>query len=360
MEPTRWVRGMAPLAAAVILGGGVLTRPPLLAASDPPWEPPPCTDSGPPAASRGSAGAAWYRLDGLLDDAGTLSGMRLSTGIVGGESRGVVLPAESFATGPVGGVVLVGVDDGSRSRLSLVDVARGCATALGDEPSVVRSALLAPDGSAVIEHRVDRVTRADLGVWQVPLNGGGPARIVAGAEADDRYGRTFTTELRWAPDGRVAVTSCGERACRTRLVEPRSGRTVEVGPTGPVIGIDDHGGVIAYEACGGYPCPLVRADEGAARVLVRAAGRAAMAGSRVVFENGHDGLRVLDLGSGSVDAVDGAVGLVPIGDGSGAIAGVEHGADAVLLAPDGVVAAIGSRVLGPVGLAAAAIGEVQR
>ena len=202
---------------------------------------------------------------------------------------------------------------------------------------------------------------SDLGVWLVPLRGGRASRIVGPPAADERYGRTFTTELRWAPDGRIAVTSCGERACRTRLVETRSGHVVEVGPTGPVLGIDADGGVIAHEACGGYPCPLVRLVAGGrARVLVKAAGRAGMASDRVVYETGHDGLRVLDLKTGSVDAVRGAGGLLPVGDGSMAPAGVEHGRGVVALAPRGVVDGSGTRVLGPVGLSAGAVEEVRR
>jgi hypothetical protein len=351
---------MVPLAAAALMGAGVMTRPPVLVAADPPWDPPPCTDSG-PGGGRATTAAAWYRLDGVLDEAGTLAGSRLTLGLVGGLTRRLALPPEAFASGPVRGIVLVGADDGTRSRLSLVDVVHGCATPLPDEASVVRSALIAPDASVLVEHRVDRVTRADLGVWRMPLRGGRATQIVGAAPADERYGRTFTTELRWAPDGRIAVTSCGERACRTRLVEPRSGHGVEIGPTGPVLGIDADGGVIAHEACGGFPCPLVRVDaDGHARVVVKVAGRAAMAGNRVVYDAGHDGLRALDLRTGSVDVVRGAAGLLPVADGSMAPAGVERRRDVVVLAPRGVVDGSGTRVLGPDGLATSGIPEVQR
>jgi hypothetical protein len=361
VEPMRWFRGMVPLAAVTLMGAGVIARPPVLVAADPRWEPPACTASGPPGTDPGGGAAAWYRLDGILDDAGTLAGARLSTGIVGGATKRLDLPSESFATGPVLGLVLVGADDGSRSRRTLLDVALGCATALPDEQAVVRSAILTADGSAAVEHRVDRVTRADLGVWRVQVPGGRATRIVAGPSADERYGRTFTTELRFAPDGRIAVTSCGERACRTRLVDPRSGRVDQVGPTGPVVGVDADGSVVAHEACGGFPCALVRVDaSGRSRALVPAAGRAAMAGNRVVYEAGHDGLRVLDLRSGSSTAVDHADGLVPVGDGSRATSGVERPRDVVLLAPRGLVDGVKLRVLGPVGIAAAGVGEVRR
>ena len=105
---------MVPLAAAALMGAGVMTRPPVLVAADPPWEPPPCTDSGPPGVGRATTAAAWYRLDGVLDEAGTLAGSRLSLGLVGGVTRHLALPSESFASGPVRGMVLVGADDGTR------------------------------------------------------------------------------------------------------------------------------------------------------------------------------------------------------------------------------------------------------
>jgi len=141
----------------------------------------------------------WFRLDALMDAAGTLTGQRLTVGRLGAGGRTIDLPPESFATGPWDGRVLIGADDGARSRLSLVDVGAACATVLAEENAVVRAALVTPDGSAVVEHRVDRATRADLGVWRVPIDGGRSRRVVAGLTADARYGRTFSTELRWAP-----------------------------------------------------------------------------------------------------------------------------------------------------------------
>ena len=360
MEPMRWVRGVVPLAAAALMGAGVMTRPPVLVAADPSWQPPPCTDAGPPGRPPAAGGPAWYRLDGIVDVTGTLAGVRLSTGTVGGPTRAMPLPAESFASGPIGSLVLVGTDDGSRSRVSLMDVARGCLTALPAQRSVVRSGLLGLDGASVVEHRVDRMTRADLGVWRVPVKGGRATRILPGATPDERYGRTFTTELRWAPDGRLAVTSCGERACRTRLVEPASGRSVEIGPTGPVVGIDADGRVIAHERCGGYPCALIRvAADGSVQELAPAAGRAGMAGDRVVYEAGADHLLVLDLRAGPARAIEDD-GLVPVGDGSMARSGVAHRGDSVLLAPRGMVDGAGARVLGPLGLATMGVGEVRR
>ena len=57
----------------------------------------------------------------------------LTVGQLGAGGRTIDLPPESFATGPWAGRVLVGADDGARSRLSLVDVGAGCATPLAEE-----------------------------------------------------------------------------------------------------------------------------------------------------------------------------------------------------------------------------------
>src|SRR4051794_19960995 len=98
MEPWRWIRGAVPIGMMALVGAWGLTRPPLLAAADPVWQPPPCTDAAPPgvpsaaraavpSAARAAAPAAaraaapaWYRLDGVLDASGTLSGQRLRLG----------------------------------------------------------------------------------------------------------------------------------------------------------------------------------------------------------------------------------------------------------------------------------------
>jgi hypothetical protein len=329
VEAMRWVRGLVPLAAIALVGAGA--RPPVSAAVPPPWVPPPCADAAPP----GTGVPSWYRLDAVLDAAGTLSGQRLVLAVAGEAERTMSLPAESFASGPTAGAVLVGQDDGSRSRLTLVDVDRGCATDVGEDAAVIRSALLEPDGSAIWEHRVDRTTRSDLGVWRRPVDGTAPVRLVAPVPADRRYGRTFVTELRFAPDGRVAISSCGEVACRTRLVDPGSGRTTTIGPTGPVVGVTPEGAVVAHARCPALPCAVIAFRPGGGeQMLVPAAGPAALAGNRLVFEGPRGASSILDLGSGTVRRLA-ADDAVPLGDGSAARAGADHRAGSVLLAPGG-------------------------
>ena len=340
VEPIRWIRGATTVGALALVGIGVLARPPVLEAADPPWDPPPC-----PAAVAPSGAAAWFRLDGIVDEAGTLTGQRLTVGRLGAGGRTMDLPPESFATGPTAGRVLVGADDGARSRLSLVDVGAGCATILAEEDAVVRAALVTPDETAVVEHRVDRATRTDLGVWRVPLDGGRGRRLVPGLAADARYGRTFGTELRWAPDGRLAITACGEVRCRTRLLDTGSGRSTSVGPTGPVIGVTSDGAVVAHEPCGGFPCAIVRRAPGRdATLLVPATGPATMAGDRIVFEAARGRLTALDARTGRLTAIEGEQ-LAPVATGSAAGAGASHAADAALLVLGATLDGRSSRIL---------------
>jgi hypothetical protein len=342
VEPIRWIRGAIPAAALALVSVAAVARPPLLEAADPPWDPPPCSATGRLAAAQP---AVWYRLDGVVDPSGTLTGQRLVVGVAGGAGRAIDLAPESFASGPAGGRVLVGADDGSRSRLWLVDVEHGCRTEAAVETAVVRSALVTPDGGAVVEHRVDRATRADLGIWRIEPRGRA-SRVVRGLAADARYGRTFSTELRWAADGRLAVTACGEAGCRTRLVDIETGRSDSVGPTGPVIGITSDGAVVAHAPCEGMPCPLVRrAPGGDAVVIVEAAGLATMAGDRVVFESGRGTIAAVDARTGRLTRLDAADGLTPVPGGSLARAGGSHDARGALLVAGGRFDGRSARVL---------------
>ena len=48
-------------------------------------------------------------------------------------------------------------------------------------------------------------SRADLGVWSRPLDGGPAARIFRPIDPDARFGRTWRTELAWSEDGRTLI-----------------------------------------------------------------------------------------------------------------------------------------------------------
>jgi hypothetical protein len=326
--------------AMVALGALGLGAPASIAGAAEPWVPPPCP--GAPGTQHGGdeAAGAWYRLDPILDAAGTLAGLGLEVGSQAGPTRSLRLPPESFASGPEDGLVLTGADDGRTSRLRLLDPVLGCETPLAVESDVVRSALLAPDRGSIYEHRVDRATRADLGVWRRPIGGGDAARVLPPLPADARFGPTFVTDLRVAGDGRVVVSACGMRACRTRVLEPATGRVSRVDGTGPALGV--HGSTLVSMApCAGLPCAILSTDldDGGTTVLVARAGQADLAGDDgrlLLHEDENGSLRGRDLATGAAFIVaDG--GLAPVGRGSLATAGIQAHRNLVALAPGGRV-----------------------
>jgi hypothetical protein len=337
MEHVRRIRLLAPLAAVVVVGAVGLVRPAALRAGDPPWDPPPC----PPGTATGqAAGGAWYALDAELDAHGWLTGRRLSLGrLADAAARHIALPPESFASGPVGGRVLVGDDDGSRTRLRVVDIAADCATEIGREASVVRSAILAPDGSAAWEHRVNRATRADEGVWRRPLDGGPARRVLRGLAFEAAFGPTFSTELAFTADGRVTVASCGELACRLQILEPQTGRVDRIDGTGPLVGVSGDR-AIAYMPCTGFPCPVegIELRTGRRTTLLDDAGPAALGGPggrTLVHQIDPGSLEAIDLETLRRSPVATGVLGAPVRGGSMATSGADIPDGWVLLAPAG-------------------------
>lgn len=357
MVEARWLRWFGP--GAVALGALALIASTTIGAAGRPWVQAPCV--GPPAERVAAArdpgptsladlkGTPWFRLDPVLDGEGALSGQRLALGIEGQRIlRTIDLAAESFAAGPFGRLVLAGTDDGSTSRLQAIDVEAGCAWALAEDASVIRRATIDPTGAFVYEMRVDRASRADLGVWRWSTDGATPAVRVLGPIPDDgRFGRTFSTEFSWDVSGdRLAVQSCGEAACRTRLVSLRGDPVVMLDEPdlGPLVGVDGDV-VVTYEACRGLPCPIVSTDlrSGDRRVLASAGGSAVVVpsreGSRIVHEVGaadESGLRTIGLdGSGATDLGNLPTGLRLEPSAVQAAAATRLPAGWVLLAPDG-------------------------
>lgn len=308
---------MLAIGAAAVMGVVATANPGLLRAADPPWEPPACAPGAVAAAVGAMLGAgAWFALDPRLDAVGAVAGQDLRLGSLGSADRGgvglragrrIALPAESFATGPYGAAILTGADDGRRSRMRLVDTRRACALDAGESADVVRSAVIAPDGSSIYEHRVDRSTRRDLGVWRRGIGRAEAARVLPPVAADERYGRTFGTELAWAADGRLAVVSCGELACRVRVLEPAGGSVVEAGPIGRFLGVSG-AEVIAYARCPGLPCDIeaVNPGTGAHRLLAESAGYAALAGAHLgtlLVEDLGNRIRKVDVATGDQTAM---------------------------------------------------------
>ena len=320
MVESRWLRWFGP--GVVALGAVGLIASTTVEAGTRAWTPGDC--GGPPGgrieAARVArpvspadlAGEPWFRLDPVAADDGSLRGERLALGRLGeAQARSLDLPAESFAAGPFGRTVLTGGDDGSRSRVSLVDVVNGCAWLVATERDVIRRATVDPAGTTIYEMRVDRATRADLGVWRRPLDGSAPAeRFVEPIDPDVRFGMTFSTELSWDLAGdRLAIQSCGEFACRTRLVDPddRSVATLDAPDLGLLIGVDGDV-VVTYADCHGLPCPIVSTDivSGVRSVLAGAAGAATVVGAdggaRLVHETSTSSglaLRAVRLSGGA-------------------------------------------------------------
>jgi hypothetical protein len=325
----RWLLRLGPPLVAVGALGLVASA--SAGAGDRPWDPPDCGPTmGPAAASRPGApqrltGEAWFRLDPVLDASGTLAGQRLEVGLHGGGSRYLELPPESFAAGPFGRLILAGSDDGVVSTIRAIDASVACARLVARESSVVRRGVIDPAGATVYEFRVDRASRADLGVWRRPLAGGPAEPVLASLPADQRFGRTYSTELSWSLEGdRLVVEQCGYASCRTRLLDPGTGNvsTVARPELGEVIGVAD-GRIVAYAACHGLPCQIVsvEASTGEAGLVAEAAGLARLVptdtGPRVIHESGPDTdrhLRSTDLAGGSAVTVPASVGdlrLVP-------------------------------------------------
>jgi hypothetical protein len=343
MVESRWFRragpGIAAIGALGLVASSVAGAPSpfaadLAACAGPFWTEP--------------AAGAWYRLDPIVS-AGTLTGQRLSLGRLDQvRVDRVDLDAESFAAGPFDGAVLVGTDDGRASRLALVDAATRCRRDIARESAVIRTATVSPDRRSAIEARVDRATRSDLGIWRRSLQPDGPApvRIVAPIDPDPRFGPTWLTDLAWSDDGQLVVGSCGQVACRFRVVDPASGaiRGVADPRLGWLIGVAN-GRLVSHAACRGLPCPIHVTDlaTGSIRRLATRAGAAVLAVTPdrtpvTVAEDWPDdaSLEVIDLDGravGHLAADGGAHHLVAGSAWSGS--SVEHDAGRVALTRDG-------------------------
>lgn len=345
MLESRWVRRIGPGLAA--LGAVAVIATSTLGARDRAWDPPPCADQGGAPAPAAVPGT-WWRLDPVLQD-GALVGQRLAVGGPGAARMRVMdLPPASFAAGPVGGLVLVASDDGRASVLTLIDVARGCRRTVTSTPNVIRAAAVTPDGTAILEFRLERGSRREIGVVRRPVAASGAADVILGPiRPDARFGPTWTTTLTVSLDGRqVAVQSCAAIACRTRVVGLSDGAVrAFVDPSdGDVVGLAD-GHLVMYEACGGLPCPLVAADVATGRrvVLHDAAGQATVAlgpGGRpvVIHEVGVQGgqLRAVGLdGRAATRLPADRLGRRLVGGPGRSGSAAETGPGLVVLAPDG-------------------------
>jgi hypothetical protein len=348
MVESRWFRragpGIAAIGAMGLIASSVAGAPEASAT-----DMAACTGSMPPRTDPG----AWFRLDPVVR-AGVLTGQRLEVGRLGRDRHDrLELDAESVAAGPFDGSVLLATDDGRFSRLARIDTAVPCRRDVAQESAVIRAATISPDRRSVVEARVDRVTRADLGIWRRSLEPGGPApvRIVAPIDPDPRFGPTWLTDLAWSDDGRLVVGSCGAVACRFRVLDPSSGalRSVLDPRLGWLIGVAG-GRLVSHAACRGLPCPIRATDlgSGATTEIAASAGAAVLVTASdgtpfVVAEASPDdrSLEVVDLAGRVVTRLAvGASNRLVVGP-SWSGSAVEHAADQIALAPGGRMAAPG-------------------
>ncbi len=278
----------------------------------------------PPAGRR-----AWFTLTERMDARGTLVGWRFRSGpLATPPTIDVEVGPEAFAEGPVEGIAVLGRDDLATSVVDIIDVGgvgSGCSRASATSRSVIRGAIREAATGDVFVHRLDRLTRTDLGVVRIRgdrLAGGAAVDIDAVGEpavpplpADERFGPTWATRMISSADGgTLAIQSCGATECRTRLLEMATGGvvTVDEPPHGELIGLVD-GALVAWAACHGLPCPIVRIDAatGEMRTLSDAATAAVLVDgderTRIVVEEPRAGGWMLAL----VDPADATRRMLP-------------------------------------------------
>ena len=216
---------------------------------------------GPVAGRAAARGSSWSARE-ILDRTGTLAGWMLVVDTPGAPPLGIQLPPESSVSEPIDDRAVVTADDGTSSLVVVITALEGCATRVARLDAVARSGILRGRDGSVWLHAVDRSSRRDLGVWSVISPGDDPELVTAPLAADDpavlAVGRVFATGLRLDTDGdRLAVQSCGERACRTRVVDLGTGREWRIdGPhQGPLVAFGS-GRATFRDACPDAPCPV--------------------------------------------------------------------------------------------------------
>jgi hypothetical protein len=347
MSRRRWSLWLGPpvvvLAVGLILGrfqpgaeaGGRSTAPPAGACAASPVSTDPAGK-----VTKDTAAGSWWRIADRLDESGSMVGRQLAIGRGGATALTLDLAVESAASGPVGGVVVVASEDGRRSTIRLVSALAGCSWLVHQSADVVRGAILDPNDGSVLAHLVERATRNDLGTWRFGAPGALiKPTLVAPPLAAHPIGTIWATELRLDEAARsLAVQSCGEKSCLTRIfdlsVAGGPGRKLE-GDQGGLVGFTGSR-LVTWSACPNLPCPVVAWDiaTGAQQVLVDAAQAA------TVSADGRWLVATLDAGAGRTlryDIATGARWLVRgvaggelvLGTGGAATSGLQVNADEV-------------------------------
>lgn len=305
-----------------------------------------CAKSAPELRGLHAEKGTWWRLVDRLDASGALAGRTLFAGRGGATNLTLDLGAESSASGPVGGMVVVATDDGTFSEVRLVSSAEGCSWLLHRSQDVVRSAILDTTGGAILAHLVARETRDDKGTWRI--GGIDPdatlALVLAPLPFQPGLGPVWATELRLDAKGtQLAVQSCAESACVIRIVSldgnGNGAALAKIGgpDQGSIIGFAG-GRVVTWAHCQGLPCALQSWTAGAAKpaALVDLAAGAALTGDGryvVAVLDATGRAARFDLATGGSQRIKGVVaGDLPLATGVGAYAGFEVGAAEVAIA----------------------------
>lgn len=231
------------------------------------------------AVARGAPPVA-PRVADIIGARGEFTGRRLTVATGRGALVGFDLPAESSVAPAVGNAIVYTAAADRRSEVRVIDVETGCDFVVARPADIARSAVLSAGGAAVYVHSVTGA-RADAGVTRYDLDGSDePAVVVPPLQADERFGRTFGTQLALSADGgTLAVQSCALHACRTRLLDVASGRiqTFDDDGQGAFIGVDQEH-LVTYSDCTGLPCAVVSIDRatGASEVLAEEAWSASL------------------------------------------------------------------------------------
>jgi hypothetical protein len=310
-----------------------------------------CANAAPAAAAVNArpdraAQGSWWRLVPVTDSGGTLTDWTLTVGASDARAATFTLPPASFVSGPDHGRLVIAEDDGARSAVRVLDVAGGCARTLDLGAAIARRAVTDPGRDAVLVHLLDRSSRADLGTWRVPLNGGDLVRVLApipdAALRAAGISQVWATTLLTSSDGsQLAVQSCDPVACVTRILDLGTGDILIIdGAHGELVGFAGDR-LVSMGACGGPPCEVLSWDlaTGVPATLETAAiGAAVSRDGRVVVAVRDSGAEAhvlaIDASSGSRESLGVLdAGTVPLG-GMSAVAGLETALDAVGLVRD--------------------------
>lgn len=309
----------------------------------------------------GSGRRTWWRITDSLDGNGALVGRTLYAGRAAKTTLTMALGTESMARGPVGGLVIVTNDDGRTSEVRLVSIADGCSWLVHRNPNVVRSAILDASRGVAYAHVLQRETRVDLGVFRI--DGGDPdaalERVVEPLAPQPDLGTIWATELRLDQAGAaLAVQSCSDQGCLTRVVSPSAfGSPISIvrgQGQGSIIGFAGDR-LVTWAFCAGMPCGVQTWTAGARTpdaLAERAIGAGLTPDGRflvVVTDMRGRAVRI-DLAGGGSAVIKGlAAGELPLGSAGSATAGLElapneigfasNGGDAHALAPGAAVIA---------------------